>query len=195
MSDKQTLAQANPGGCFLAFNGEINRRSAEQLVLLCSQAWGGGFAEVALCLNSPGGTLEHAYYAFNMLEALPIRIVTYNTSAIQSAANMVYLCGDERYACPGSTFFFHQTRFFEPDGQVMTEALATERLKAIRLEDARTAQIIANKTAQTLECVRGWQTGEFLMTADEAIGHGVVHAVRALAIPDNALFSQIVLQD
>lgn len=104
------------------------------------------------------------------------------------------LVGDERYACPGSTFFFHQTRFFEPDGQVMTEALATERLKAIRLEDARTAQIIANKTAQTVERVREWQTGEFLMTADEAIRSGVVHSVRALAIPQDALFSQIVLQ-
>lgn len=190
-----SLAETHPGGCYLSFNGEISRASIEQIVLMCGQAWENGFDEVTLCMNSPGGTLEHAYHGFNMLEALPIHIVTYNTSAVQSAANLLFLCGDERYACPGSMFFFHQTSFQSQGGLIVTEAYAKERLKAIQLEDARTAQIIANKTNQTVESVNDWQAQELLLSAEDAEGFGIVHGVRALAIPKDALFRPIVVQE
>jgi hypothetical protein len=67
-------------------------------------------------------------------------------------------------------------------------------LPAIQLDDARTAEIIANKTAQPVERVREWQNVELLMSTDDAISHGILHEVRPLAIPDNALFRQIILQ-
>ena len=108
---------------------------------------------------------------------------------------MVFLCGDERYACPGSTFFFHQTAFDSVPGQRVTEAFAMERLKSIQLDDARSAEIIANKTAQTVESVRQWQNADLLMSTDDAIANGILHQVRPLIIPGDALFRQIVLQD
>lgn len=195
MSDYQpTLADLNPGGCYLAFNGIIDRKSVEQLVHMCSEAQSAGFGEVTLSICSMGGFLVDAYYAFNMLEALPLKLITYNASTIQSAANMLYLCGDERYACPGSTWFFHQTAFEFNQGLRVTEALAAEKLRAIQLDDARTAEIVANKTGQTVERVREWQNTEFLMSTDDALTHGVLHEVRPLQIPKDALFRQIVLQ-
>jgi ATP-dependent protease ClpP protease subunit len=69
-----------------------------------------------------------------------------------------------------------------------------QKLRAIQLDDARTAEIIANKTAQPVERVREWQNVELLMSTDDAISHGILHEVRPLAIPDNALFRQIILQ-
>jgi ATP-dependent Clp protease protease subunit len=194
VSDNLTLAEKNPGGCYLAFNGMLDRKGAEQLVHMCSEARNAGFTAVTLCLSSLGGYLADAYYAFNMLEGLPLRLITHNASTIQSAANMLFLVGDERYACPGSTFFFHQTAFEATSGQRVTEAYAAEKLKAIQLEDVRSAQIIADKTAQTVERVRQWQNSEFLMSTDDAIAHGILHEVRPLAIPKDALFQQIVLQ-
>lgn len=122
-------------------------------------------------------------------------MITVNMSTVQSAANMVFLCGDERYACPGSTFFFHQTAFDSVPGQRVTEAFAMERLKSIQLDDARSAEIIANKTAQTVESVRQWQNADLLMSTDDAIANGILHQVRPLIIPGDALFRQIVLQD
>jgi ATP-dependent Clp protease protease subunit len=190
-----TLAQQHPGGCYLAFNGMLHRKSVEQLVLMCGDAAANGFSEITLCLSSLGGFLVDAYYAFNMLEALPVKLITVNTSTIQSAANMVYLCGDERHACPGSTFFFHQTAFDSVPGQRVTEAFAIERLKSIQLDDARSAQIIANKTAQTIESVRQWQNSDLLMSTDDAIANGLLHKVQPLVVPGDALFRQIILQD
>ncbi len=190
-----SVAQDYPGGCYFAFNGMLDRKSVEQLVHMCAEARDAGFDGVTLCLSSLGGYLVDAYYAYNALEALPIGITTYNMSTIQSAANMLFLCGDERYACAGSTFFFHQTAFESVAGQRVTEAFAVEKLKAIQLDDARTAEIIANKTAQTVESVRQWQNTEFLMSTDDAIQHGILHEVRPLVVPDDALFRQIVLQN
>lgn len=194
MSAEPSVADQHPGGCYFAFNGMLNQKNVEQLVSMCSDARGAGFKEITICLSSLGGFLVDAYYAFNMLDALPIKLIIYNTSTVQSAANMLFLCGDERYACPGSTFFFHQTAFNETAGTRVTEAYAREKLRAIQLDDARTAEIIANKTAQTVESVREWQNTELLMSTDDAIKHGILHEVRVLAIPDDALFRQIILQ-
>lgn len=194
MTDPPSIAEQNPGGCYFAFNGMLDRKNVEQLVSMCSDARNAGFKEVTLCLSSLGGFLVDAYYAFNMLEALPLKLIIYNMSTVQSAATMLFLCGDERYACPGSTFFFHQTAFNETAAQRVTEAYAKEKLRAIQLDDARTAEIIANKTAQPVERVREWQNTELLMSTDDAIAHGILHEVRTLAIPENALFRQIILQ-
>jgi len=189
-----TIAQQNPGGCYLAFNGMLDRKSVEQLVSMCGDAKAAGFQEITLCLSSLGGFLVDTYYAYNMLEALPVKLITVNTSTVQSAANMLFLCGDERYSCPGCTFFFHQTAFDAMPGQRVTEAFAQERLRAIQLDDARSAQIIAHKTAQPIKSVRQWQSSEKLMSTDDAIKNGILHGVRPLIIPGDALFRQIVLQ-
>lgn len=194
MTQQTSIAAQNPGGCYLAFNGMIDRKSAEQLVTMCGDAYQAGFSEITLCISSAGGYLVDAYYAFNLLEALPVRLVTYNTSTIQSAANILFLCGDERYACPGSTFFFHKTAFDGVSGQRVTEAFAMERLKLIQLDDMRTAQIVANKTAQPVERVRQWQGDELLMSSEEAVANGILHGIRPLSVPRDALFRQIILQ-
>lgn len=194
MGEKMALADQNPGGCYLGFSGALDRKGVEQIVYLCNQARGEGFRAVTLCLNSLGGYLVDAYYAYNMLEALPLTITTHNVGTIQSAANLLFVCGDVRLACPGSTFFFHKTAFDPQPGQRVTEAFAAERLKAIQLDDARSAQIVADKTAQAVERVREWQTAELLMSTEDAIGNGLLHEVRPLIIPGNALFMQIVLQ-
>src|ERR1039457_1761245 len=83
----------------------------------------------------------------------------WNIGNIQSAANILFLCGDERYATPRSTFFFHQTGYDPPVGRV-TEPYLTEKLKAVQYDDNRSALIIANKTGKAVQDVRGWQNTE-----------------------------------
>ena len=63
------------------------------------------------------GILDQTYYAYNMIEAIQAKLITWNTGNIQSAANLLFLAGDERYATDGSTFFFHQTGYDPPPGR------------------------------------------------------------------------------
>ena len=182
----------HPGGCYLGFNAAIDRKAAEQLVMFVSDLKKGGFENINLCISSIGGLLDHAYYAFNMIEAIDISITTWNIGNIQSASNMLYLCGDERYAVKGSTFFFHQTGYDPPTGRI-TEPYLTERLKSVRYDDNRTADIIASKTGRPIEEVRGWQNTELVMDTELAMRQGIVHEIRELRIPSDALFLQVII--
>ena len=186
------LSENHPSGCYLGFNAAVDRKAAEQLVMLVNDLKKNDFSSVNICMSSIGGLLDHAYYAFNMLEAIDIKIITWNVGNIQSASNMLYLCGDERYAVSGSTFFFHQTGYDPPSGRI-TEPYLVERLKAVQYDDHRSAQIIASKTGRPINDVRGWQNTELVMDTTNAISHGIVHEVRPLRIPPDAFFLQVVI--
>ena len=176
----------------------VQRRNRSQggrttrLASLINNAKAIGYTEVNLCLSSVGGILDHAYYLFNIVEAISLNLVTWNIGNIQSAANILFLCGDRRYAAPGATFFFHQTGYDPPNGRV-TEPYLTEKLKAVQYDDTRSAGIIAAKTGKLLEDVRGWQNTELVMDTDAAIAHGLIHEVRALVIPPDAFFHQVIV--
>jgi len=184
------LSAQFPGGCYIGFNAAIDRKSAEQFVMFASDMKNNGFNEINICLNSIGGILDQAYYTFNMIEAIDIKIITWNMGNIQSAANIIYLCGDKRYATPNSTFFFHQTGYDPPTVRI-TEDFLAERLKAAQYDDNRSAQIIASKTNKSIRDVRDWQNDEVVMNADAAVIHSISHEIRTLSIPNNAFFIQI----
>ena len=143
-------------------------------------------------MSSVGGILDHTYYAFNLIEAMSVNIVTWNIGNIQSAANILFLCGDTRYATPGSTFFFHQTGYDMP-GVRMTEPYIQEKLKALQYDDNRSATIMASKTGKTVQDVRSWQNTELVMDTNVALAHGIIDAVRPLVIPPNAFFHQLII--
>jgi ATP-dependent Clp protease protease subunit len=192
MAVQVPLSQSHPGGCFFAFNSGIDRKPAEQLVVAINTAVTNGYKEVNLCMSSIGGILDHTYYAYNLIESLPITLITWNVGNIQSASALIFLCGDRRYATDNATFFFHQTGYDPPTARI-TEPYLEERLKAVQHDDNRSAGIIASKTGRPLQEVREWQNRELVMDTHAALAHGLIHEVRALAIPANALFHQIVI--
>jgi ATP-dependent protease ClpP protease subunit len=187
-----SLSQSNPGGCFIGFNAAVDRKAAEQLVLMCGEAVKNGFTEIHLLLSSIGGDLIHTYYLCSVLDALPIKFITYNIGSVMSAANLLYLCGDERYAIPGSTFYFHQTHFPAPTGNV-SEPFVRAHARSIVREDQRSATFVAAKIGSTPQDVRKWQRSELFMDTSTALARGIIHGIKAPVIPPNALFHQIVV--
>jgi len=187
------LSEQFPAGCYIGFNAALDRKASEQLVSVCGDAVKNGYKQITLCLTSIGGLLDFAYYAFNILEALPVKIVTHNIGSVQSAANLIFLCGDERYAAPGCSFLFHNTGFEAAAGQQITGPFITEKLKAIDYEENRAAGIYAEKTGLSIEDVSKWQQGTLVMIGDAAIKNGLIKAVKPLTIPEGAFFHQIVV--
>lgn len=186
------LSVTYPGGFFLGFNGGIDRKSAEQILFMCSDAMRNGFATLNLCLSSTGGILDQAHYVSNMLDALPVKIITYNVGNIASSANLLFLCGDERYAVNGATFYFHGTHYPPPIDQV-TADYARLRTKTIQYEDTRSADVIAAKTGKTIKDVKGWARRELMMTTNEAFSNGIIHAIQPPNIPQGAFFHQLII--
>jgi ATP-dependent Clp protease protease subunit len=187
-----TIAGKQYSDVFLGFNHAIDRRAVEQLIAMTTDAVIAGFSDVNICLGSIGGYIDQAYYAYEALISLPIRRTIYNISNVQSAANILFVAGDDRFACPGATFFFHQTSYDPPTGRI-TERYLEERIKAIRYDDQRSGQIIADRTGSKLDDVLEWQKTELVMDTAQAITSGMIQAVKAPVIPKGAFFHQIRL--
>lgn len=194
MSSQGQLGHQYPGGCFIGFNASIERKGVEQLLYLAGQAVAQKFSQITVCLSSTGGDPESAIYAYNLLTALPIKLVMHNTGAVQSAAVTVFLAAskENRFASRDTTFFFHQTSW-PYDGRRLTEARLAERVISVKRDDDRTAQIIANQTGSTIESVYEWQKLETTMNSDAAKAAGLISAVRDLVIPQNALFQHAIV--
>jgi ATP-dependent protease ClpP protease subunit len=186
------LSQSYPGGCYLGFNAAIDRKAAEQIAHLLNDARKNGYTEINLCMSSVGGILDHTYYLYDIIEALGIYLITLNIGNIQSAANIIFLCGSRRYATANATFFFHQTGYDPPNSRV-TEPYLAEKLKAVQYDDNRSASIIAAKTGKPIKDVRSWQNTELVMDTAAALAHGLIHGVQNFAIPPNAFFHQIII--
>jgi ATP-dependent protease ClpP protease subunit len=191
--DNRPLSQRFPGGCYIGFNAAIDRKAAEQLVMVCTQAVQNGYATLNLAISSPGGQLDHAYYAYNWLEGLPVKIVTHNIGSVQSAANLLFLCGDDRYGVDASTFFFHQTGFDTAPAQRISAKFVRERLKAMKYDDSRTAQIYAAKTGRPIKDVRKWMDTELVMDTIVAVQNGLIQHIRPYQVPPDAFHHQVVV--
>ncbi len=189
---QQLLGQVYPDGCFLGFNAAIDRKAAEQLVFMCGDAVRNRFNTVNLLLSSTGGTLDHAYYLCSCLDALPIKVVTYNVGNVMSAAILPFLCGDERYAIAGSTFYFHQTHYPPPTDHV-SAAFVRSRAQAIAREDKRSADFVAQKVGAPSQEVQNWQRRELYMDTATALTRGIIHGVKAPVITPNSFFHQVVV--
>lgn len=192
MNQPQLLSQTHPGGCYLGFNAGIDRKPAEQIIFLCSDACKNGYKEINLLLTSSGGMLDHAYYICSMLEALPAKIITYNVGNLASSANLVFLAGDERYSVKNATFFFHQTHY-PPPLDAVTAKLVKARSEGIAREDARSCDYIAQRTGASAKNVARWHRNELVMDTAGALANGIIVGVKAPIIPPDAFFHQIII--
>jgi ATP-dependent protease ClpP protease subunit len=187
----QTTPQHFPGGYFVGFNGGVDRKAAEQIVVQVKHAASIGHSRVNLLMNCPGGSVDEAFYAANILLALSdVTLVTFNLGAVSSAGNLIFLCGKERYFADGATIYFHLIH--AGTALPLNNALLRYQAKNFRLGDERIAKFVGDRTGRSLSEVKRWHTKETIMSTTEALTNGVMHGVQIPSIPRDAYFCQIV---
>ena len=78
-----------PKVVYLSFSAEINVKTVEQLLAFCADKVNNGFDEIHIGLSTPGGGVRDGVNAYHVLRALPIKIVMYNTGAVDSIGNAI----------------------------------------------------------------------------------------------------------
>ena len=90
MSDAPTETPslpAKPTRIHIAFHWAIERVPVNKLLINVWGARNRGTQHVSICMSSPGGDPEVAFYAYNELRAIPdIELEMINVGAVQSAA-------------------------------------------------------------------------------------------------------------
>jgi len=141
--------------------------------------------DISLYINSPGGLAYAGMAIYDVIQHIRPDVSTVCVGMGMSAAAMV-LCGGapgKRFALPSAKIMIHQgsagARGAPRDMEIqLREVLATTR---------RMAEVIAHHTGRPVEQVERDLDRDNFMTADEAVGYGLVDEIivprRGLAAP------------
>jgi ATP-dependent Clp protease protease subunit len=101
----------------------------------------------------------------------------------------LFLAGAKRIAVPGATFYLHSSNrtFNGPQGIAAVE----EALSLLKSDNERMATIIAQETSIEKTDMSGIFLHGRTMNADEAKTDGLVHEIRALAMPAGSEVVQV----
>ena len=158
---------------FGAINDKVARDVTGRLLALAGE----GADPIDLYVNSPGGHVESGDTIHDMIRFVdnvaPVRVI--GTGWVASAGALIFLAGrkDRRYCLPNTRFLLHQ-----PMGGVRGPAtdIDIEAREILKMRE-RINQIIARETGQSMDRVNRDTDRNYWMSADEAIGYGMVSRV------------------
>ena len=125
---------------------------------------------------------------------MPFRLITHNVGSVNSIGNVIFLAGEERYACPHSTFMFHGVGFDLQGSLRLEEKLLLERLGSIKSDQDKIGSIIRERTALDANIVEGLFREAQTKDANYAAANGIIHGIKDVNIPPGAPILQLVFQ-
>lgn len=142
-------------------------------------------------VDSPGGRFE---FFSRFAPAIERRRITTLSGDVRSAAVILTLLGERRYAHPDATFFFHEIRALTMNGDITITELGEVRerydqMNASRCKEfeewdiqMRAAQswflnFMATKTQLPTNVFLDLMRNEATLSAREAVRYGIVHRV------------------
>jgi ATP-dependent Clp protease protease subunit len=168
-----TLAHIDPAG-------------AERFRNICLQAvYQGGATELIVNFSSLGGANIAGFMLYNEIRSLPIPVTFHNVGNVESMAVLVYLAGARRKAVPHARFLLHSLLWGFGAGTV-DHARLREYVSTLDNDLDRYAAIFDERTRSAREVVdvrRHLSGVERVLTAQEAVGCGIVHEVVDVAPP------------
>lgn len=179
---------------YVSFSAEINPQTTETLIAVLGEQVNKGATEIYLMFSTPGGSVMNGINLYNFMKALPLKLIIHNVGSVNSIGNVIFLAGQERYACPNSTFMFHGVGFDTTPGLRLEEKFLRERLDAIGQEQRRIESIIRNHTHLNARQVRNFFREARTKDADYALSVGIIHDIRDVQIPAGNPVISLVFQ-
>ena len=179
---------------YISFSAEIITMTTEQLIATSTSLIAQGFNQLYYLLSTPGGSVMNGLNIYNVLRGLPAKIVFHNVGNVDSIGNVLFLAGDERYACPHSTFMFHGVGFDPKPGVRVEQKYAQEMLEGILADQKRMTDILVERTS--IDATEGADLFKEARTKDSAYAaaRGIVSDVRDVNIPPGSPIFSLVFQ-
>ncbi len=155
----------------------IANQLCAQLLLLAAED---AERDIALYINSPGGSVTAGMAIFDTMQFVDCDIATYALGLAASMGQFLLSAGTpgKRYALPHARILMHQPSA-GIGGTASDIAIQAEQFK---LTKAEMAELIASHTGQTVEQVQKDSERDRWFTAQEALDYGFVdHVVSRVA--------------
>jgi len=162
-------------------DSEISNRIAAQMLLLSAED---AEADIALYINSPGGSVPDGMAIFDTMQFIPCDVATYGMGMAASMGQFLLSAGTpgKRYVLPHCQILMHQPSA----GVGGTESDITIQAELFRRHKREMAELIAEHTGQTVERIMTDFDRDRWFSAQEALEYGFVDHViaRAGQLPD-----------
>jgi ATP-dependent protease ClpP protease subunit len=181
-----------PETLYLVLTCDVTDTTVSPILNSITGLMNGGCRELHLMFASTGGSVAHGMTLHNVLRALPMTIITHNTSNIDSIANVVFLAADERHATANASFFFHGVSLtVESDHADL--GIVTDWLNTINALELRVATTIASNTDLSVDRVLAMFREGVTMDAQTALGHGLITHIDTEPLPPGTVVMPLVL--
>ncbi|HUX12758.1 MAG TPA: ATP-dependent Clp protease proteolytic subunit [Spirochaetia bacterium] len=159
----------------ILLSGEVNKPLAERVIRQLLLLEDMGTEPIKVFIDSPGGDADAGYAIFDMLRFIKPEVHIIGMGLVASAAAIILLAApkERRLALPNSHYLIHQ-----PLSGMRGVATAIE-IHARELERMRVRinKLISEETGVSPEQVEKDTDRDYWMTADEALGYGLVSRV------------------
>ncbi len=184
-----------PTTIYINYFDGISEPKVKTLMSVCAEVIDKTKPDVLyFCFSSPGGSVSAGITLYSFLRGLPVKIVMHNTGSTDSIATAVFLSGDERYACPHSTFLFHGVNMNVEQGASLSLTTLREVMSSVEQDENKIARILTDRSSLSEDEVRRlFREGESKPPVF-AESKGIVHAIRDLAIPKDAMLISLNMQ-
>ena len=187
MTNAQAGGDTQPISHYISYIAGVNEQAAQRLIAICSELVQQNVQGVYLLISSPGGSVMHGITLYNMLKAMPFKLITHNVGSVDSIGNVIFMSGEERYANAASTFMFHGVSFQAPPGVIFDEMLTKEKLDSIQADHNKIADVISKNSKLNVQEIEQYFLESRTKSPDEALADGIIHEVRDVVIPPGAL--------
>ena len=161
---------------YVLFARPINGENVSELVRKLNEISGRG-QDIYLLLNSHGGNVAAGIHCYNMLRALPTRLVSHNVGNVDSIANAVFLAGDERYSTSSAVFMFHSVGFDFTAPVRLDYRQLRERLDSAVADHNRIGAIISDRSELPLPGAIELFDTQIVRTAEWALKKGIMSLI------------------
>lgn len=162
---------------------EIANRIAAQMLLLAAED---PAADIALYINSPGGSVTAGMAIFDTMEFIACDVATYGMGLAASMGQFLLSAGTpgKRYALPHCQILMHQPSA----GVGGSESDIRIQAELFKRHKQEMAELIAGHTGQPVEKIMADFDRDRWFTAQEALEYGFVDHVitRSVDVPDGS---------
>jgi ATP-dependent Clp protease protease subunit len=132
--------------------------------------------DIALYINSPGGSTTSLMAIYDTMEFVKPDIATYCMGQAASAAAVLLSAGraGKRFALPHSRIMIHQPHISGLEGQATDIEIHAREIIRIKTE---INQLLAQHTGKEVDEIKSDTERDFWMTAPEALEYGLVDEV------------------
>lgn len=177
---------------YISFSWWIDWETVWAIISAVTQVmWQFNIRKISFLLSSPGGNVRDWITLYNFLKSIYPKIVMYNTWAIDSIANVIFLAWEERYAYPHTSFLFHGVKIWFWPNQGLTLSQIREMESSMSIDQKKIAWIIADNSKFTeKEILDMYNTGQSI-DSTKALEKQIISDVWCAKIGQNDLLITI----